>query len=142
MVPNSLDNPNQHDQKMDIILPEGKLLIQFDGLCILCSRTIQFILKADRKKKFLFQTLQQSKPDHSFDTVIVLDQQNSFRYFDAILKIGKELGGIYKLIAVFRIVPRSWRYSFYLWIARNRFQWFGKRNSCFLPIEKEKDRFI
>ena len=142
MVPNSLDNPNQHDQKMDIILPEGKLLIQFDGLCILCSRTIQFILKADPKKKFLFQTLQQSKPDHSFDTVIVLDQQNSFRYFDAVLKIGKELGGIYKLIAVFRIFPRSWRHSFYLWIARNRFQWFGRRNSCYLPNEKEKDRFI
>ena len=123
-------------------LTEGKILIQFDGMCILCSRTIQFILKADRKKKFLFQTIQQSSQSQTFDTVIVIDQQNSFRYFDAVLKIGKELGGIYKLIAIFRIFPKNWRHSFYLSIAKNRFKWFGMRETCYLPSREEKERFI
>lgn len=123
-------------------LPDGKILVQFDGLCILCSRTIQFILKADRKKRFLFQPLQHSSEDQSFDTVIVIDQQSSLRYFDAVLKIGHELGGVYRLIAIFRIIPKKWRHSIYLWIARNRFKWFGMRNSCYLPSDEEKERFI
>jgi len=127
---------------MKTALREGKILVQFDGLCILCSRTVQFILKADRKKKFLFQTLQNSSGKESFDTVIVSDQNSSYQHFDAILKIGKELGGIYRTIAVFRVLPPSWRHWLYLWIAKNRFRWFGIRDSCYLPSEEEKERFI
>ena len=142
MKPNSLSNPDQQNQEIDPIFPEGKFLVQFDGLCILCSRTINFILKADRKKKFLFQTLQNSTEKESFDTVIVSDQNSNYQHFDAILKIGKELGGIYRTIAVFRVLPRSWRRFLYLWVADNRFRWFGIRDSCYLPSEEEKERFI
>ena len=126
---------------MKHIIPEGKLLVQFDGICILCSRTIQFILKADRKKKFLFQTLQSSTNPVSFDTVIVSDQYSSYQRFDAVLVIGKELGGIYRL-AIFRLIPRKWRNSLYLWVAKNRFKWFGKRQSCYFPSAEERQRFI
>ena len=142
MKPDSSYNPNQSRLKDNPAIPEGKILVQFDGLCILCSRTIHFILKRDRKKKFLFQTLQHLYKAQHFDTVVVTDRQSSFQYFDAVLKIGYELGGIYQLIAVFRIIPRSWRHSLYLWIAKNRFQWFGMRESCYLPSEEEKERFI
>jgi len=142
MKPDSLINLNQCNFESGSILPDGKILVQFDGLCILCNRTIQFILKADRRKKFLFQTLQLSSAEQSFETVTVTAEQTSFRYFDAVLKIGQELGGIYKLILIFRIIPRKWRHSLYLWIARNRFQWFGIRESCYLPSEEEKERFI
>jgi len=124
------------------VIPEGKIMIQFDGLCILCSKTIQFILKADRKKKFLFQTLQQSSGKQSFDTVVVIDHQSSSHYFEAVLRIGQELGGIYKIIGIFRIFPPKWRHSLYLWIARNRVRWFGIRESCYLPSEEEMERFI
>ena len=127
---------------MKHIIPEGKLLVQFDGICILCSRTIQFILKADRKKKFLFQTLQSSTNPVSFDTVIVSDQYSSYQRFDAVLVIGKELGGIYRLVAIFRLIPRKWRNSLYLWVAKNRFKWFGKRQSCYFPSAEERQRFI
>lgn len=123
-------------------LPEGKMLIQFDGNCILCSRTIQFILKADRQKKFLLQTLQNTSGNETFETVIITDGTNIYGHFDAILKIGKELGGIYKLAVVLKIIPRKWRHSLYLWIARNRYRWFGVRKSCYLPSEEEKERFI
>ncbi|MFY9150636.1 MAG: DCC1-like thiol-disulfide oxidoreductase family protein [Prolixibacteraceae bacterium] len=123
-------------------IPEEKILVLFDGMCILCSRTIQFILKADRKKKFIFQTLQDSSGKESFDTVVVVHQNKEYRYFDSVLKIGTELGGIYKLVAVFRIMPEKWRRSVYMWIARNRFRWFGVRNTCYLPTPEEKSRFI
>jgi predicted DCC family thiol-disulfide oxidoreductase YuxK len=99
-------------------------------------------MKADRKKKFMFQSLQMMSGEQSFDTVIVIEGSAKYRYFDAVLKIGHELGGIYRLIAVCRIIPRKWRHSIYLWIAENRFKWFGKRESCYVPSAEEKERFI
>lgn len=127
---------------MKATIPEGKILVQFDGMCILCSRTARFILKADRKRKFLFQTLQNPIGNELFDTVIVTDKHSNYQYFDAILKIGSELGGIYKIVAVFRLIPRRWRHSLYLWVAKNRFRWFGVRKSCYLPSGEELERFI
>ena len=123
-------------------IPNGKILIQFDGICILCSRAVKLILKADRKKKFIFQALQHSDENQSFETIIVTDCQSTYEYFDAFLKIGKELGGIYKVVAIFKLLPRKWRHSLYLWVAKNRFRWFGKRKSCYLPSPEEKERFI
>ncbi|MFA5327218.1 MAG: DCC1-like thiol-disulfide oxidoreductase family protein [Prolixibacteraceae bacterium] len=127
---------------MKPIIPEDKLLIQFDGICVLCSRTIRIILKADKKKKFLFQTLQDVSKVNGFDTVIVVDKHSTYEYFDAVLKIGSELGGIYKAVAIFRLMPRKWRHAIYLFVARNRFHWFGTRKTCYLPSPEEKERFI
>jgi predicted DCC family thiol-disulfide oxidoreductase YuxK len=123
-------------------IPEGKILVQFDGICNLCSGAVRFILKADRKKKFMFQPLQNASESQDFETIIVTDKESTSEYFDAILKLGKELGGIYSAVAIFKLFPRKWRHSLYLWIARNRFRWFGKRNSCYLPSGEEKARFI
>ena len=124
------------------VIPEGKILVQFDGMCILCSRAVILILKADRKRKFVFQALQHSGEKQNFETIIVRDNQSTYEYFDAVLKVGKELGRIYSVVAIFRILPRGWRHSLYVWVARNRFSWFGRRDSCYLPSEKEKERFI
>ena len=123
-------------------VPEGKILVQFDGMCILCSRAVRLILKADRKRKFVFQALQHSDKKQNFETIIVHDNQSTYEYFDAVLKVGKELRGIFSVVAIFRILPRGWRYSLYVWVARNRFSWFGRRDTCYLPSEEEKERFI
>jgi len=127
---------------MKLSIPDGKILVQFDGMCILCSRTIKLILKADRKKKFLFQTLQQSGEKKSFETIVVTDQDTTYEYFDAVLKIGSELGGIYKIILVFNLIPGKWRYLLYMWIAKNRYKWFGVRKTCYLPTKKEQNMFL
>lgn len=127
---------------MNSRIPEGKILVQFDGICILCSRTVRFILKADKKRKFLFQAIQNSAGKEAGESVIVSDGQTTFSHFDAILKIAEELGGIYKIAVIFKIIPRKWRHSLYLWIARNRYRWFGVRESCFLPSIEDKERFI
>lgn len=123
-------------------LKEGKILVQFDGICILCSRTIQFIMKADGRKKFQFQTLQNSSENETPDSVIVYDGKTTYSHFEAILKIGKELGGIYSMVGVLKVFPSKWRHSMYLWIARNRYRWFGVRKSCFIPSPEDKERFI
>lgn len=127
---------------MNTAVPEGKILVQFDGICILCSLTVNFILKADRNKKFLFQAFQNTEAKEPGDSVIVFDGEKTYRYFDAVLKIAEELGGIYKVAAIFRLIPWKWRHSLYLWIARNRYRWFGVRKSCYLPSEEDTQRFI
>ena len=123
-------------------IPQGKILVQFDGLCILCSRTIQWILKADRQKRFMFQALQNSGTVEPAESVIVWDGTKTYTHFDAILKIAKELGGIYKMAAALKIIPKRWRHTAYLWVSRNRYRWFGIRQSCFLPTADERQRFL
>jgi predicted DCC family thiol-disulfide oxidoreductase YuxK len=123
-------------------IPEGKILVQFDGVCMLCSRTVNFILKADRKRKFVFSALQDSGNENPGESVIVFDGQAVYTHFDAVLKIAKELGGIYKLAAIFRILPASWRHSLYLFVARNRYRWFGVRKTCYLPSDEVRERFV
>lgn len=121
---------------------ENKILIQFDGMCVLCGRTVKMILKADRKRKFVVQAIQQTNENQRLETVIVWHNNIEYQYFDAILKIGKELGGVFRIVEVFRILPKTWRKAIYLWVARNRFKWFGKRTSCYLPTKEEKERFV
>lgn len=123
-------------------IPEGKILVEFDGFCMLCSQTVRFMLKADKRKKFVFRPLSAEMTRTNPETVIVTDGNAQCRYFDAVLKIGRELGGFYRLVSIFRMIPPAARRRLYLWVAKNRFRWFGKRNVCFLPSEEEKDRFL
>jgi predicted DCC family thiol-disulfide oxidoreductase YuxK len=142
-VLDALNKQNQSALEALPILPESKILVQFDGLCVLCSRTVKFILKADKKKKFTFQALANFPEIDSPETVIVTDRYGKYySHFDAVLKIGYELGGIFRIVAIFKILPRSWRNSIYKWVARNRFRWFGIRNTCYIPSSEEKSRFI
>jgi predicted DCC family thiol-disulfide oxidoreductase YuxK len=122
--------------------PEDKVLIRFDGMCVLCSKTVKRLLKADRKKRFVFQAIQDLNENPGSDSVIVTKNGIEYQHLNALLIIGKELGGIYRLIDVFWILPPEQRTRIYLWIARNRYKWFGSRKSCFLPSPEEKDRFI
>jgi len=119
----------------------GKIIIQFDGICILCSKVVRFILKADRKNKFLFQALPQNEITIQ-ESVVVIDGDNFYRYSAAVLKICKELGGLYQLIFVILIIPPKWRDNLYRWVAKNRYRWFGKKQTCFLPSKKDQERFI
>lgn len=123
-------------------VPENKILIQFDGMCFLCSRTVKIILKADRKRKFVFQSIGQTVKSLNPETVIVWHNNIDYQYFDAVLKIGKELGGVFRIVKIFRILPAKCRKAIYLWVARNRFKWFGRRTSCYWPTEEEKERFV
>lgn len=127
---------------MNTAVPEGKILVRFDGVCILCSRTVSLILKADKKRKFMFQSFQNSEAKEPGDSILVFEGLKTYSHFDAVLKIAEELGGIYKVAAIFRLIPRKWRHSLYLWIARNRYRWFGVRKSCYLPSAKNMERFI
>ena len=115
------------------------LILLFDGICNLCNTSVNFILKRDKKKRFQFIPLQSDKGleimdkyklPNEMNSVILIKEDNVYSESDAIIEICRYLPIPWKWVPVFRIVPLKWRNILYKWIAKNRYQWFGKRESC------------
>ncbi len=135
---------------MTFVSPD-KALILFDGYCHLCSRSVQLILKFDHQKQFLFAPLSGKIGDEiknrliiseTIDSIILIENDQFDIESEAVLKIADRLGGLFNLVLVARILPRSWRDYLYKLIASNRFNWFGRRNNCMLPNPEDADRFL
>jgi predicted DCC family thiol-disulfide oxidoreductase YuxK len=127
-------------------------VILFDGVCNLCNASVQFIIKRDKKQIFRFAALQSqfgqkvvdsfNLSEKKIDSVILLENNSVKIKSEAALRIAKQLGGIYSLLYVFIILPKFIRNSVYDLIARNRYSWFGKQESCMIPTPELKRLFI
>jgi predicted DCC family thiol-disulfide oxidoreductase YuxK len=127
-------------------------VILFDGYCKLCSRSVQFVLKHDRKAKFRFASLQSEYgksilqkyqlPTESFGTFVLVEDDKVHFKSTAALRVMKCLSGMWPVLYIFIIVPRFIRDAAYSFVARNRNKWFGKRDSCWLPKPEWKERFL
>lgn len=129
-----------------------KPIILFDGVCNLCNRGVQFIIKKDKKKKFLFASLQGKTGQevlkkfnlqaNDLNSFILADGDKIYTRSTAALRIAKQLSGVWKLLYGYMIVPRFIRDAVYNWIARNRYKWFGKKDECMVPTPELKERFL
>ena len=127
-------------------------VILFDGVCNLCNGFVQFVVRNDRKGKFKFASLQSEfsqrelstwNIDHQqISTVILLDGGRIYSKSTAALKILRKLDGFWPLLFVFIVVPKFLRDAVYNTVAKNRYKWFGKKESCMLPTPELKDRFL
>ncbi len=127
-------------------------MLLFDGVCNLCNASVQWILKRDRKGIFKFAALQSDTgqmllrqfglSEKDFDTVVLVADGRIFTRSDAALEIVQRIGGMWSLLAVFKIIPRSIRDTIYDWVARNRYRWFGKKEECMLPRPEWRERFV
>lgn len=139
------------DESHDIGLPDGPILL-FDGVCNLCNSSVDFIVRHDLKGAVKFASLQSRTGRRllrrgglpaDYDASLVLVEGN--RYYtssDAALRAAAYLRPPWSWASVFRIVPKSIRDAVYRWVSRNRYDWFGKRDTCRLPTPEERDRFI
>jgi len=127
-------------------------IILFDGICNLCNRSVQFLLKKDRKNQFLFASLQ-SPPgqailkDHGlsqehYNSFILLEDGIIYTRSTAVLRVFKRLGGIRSWLYIFIVLPRPVRDALYDYVARNRYKWFGTRAECWVPTPELKSRFL
>jgi salicylate hydroxylase len=125
-------------------------VIVFDGDCVLCSASAQFIMRHDHQRLFRLTTSQSDAgrrlyrrfgldPD-ALATMIVVDGERVFAESEAVLAIAARLGWPWQLAAIARIVPRWLRDRGYRLVARNRYRWFGKRAACWRPEPREADR--
>jgi len=129
-----------------------KIILLFDDTCNFCNGTVNFILARDKKDSFRFAPLQSEAGqklqqqyglrDGENDSMVVISGNRIFLFSDAALEISRRLPGLWPLLYVFKIVPPFLRNGTYKWIARNRYKWFGKSDSCRIPNEKERKKFL
>jgi predicted DCC family thiol-disulfide oxidoreductase YuxK len=127
-------------------------IVLFDGVCNLCSSSVQFIIKHDHKKQFLFGSLQghygqtvltrHQLPKDAFNSFMLLEGEKLYTKSTGALRMLKHLGRGWQLLYVFIIVPPFIRDGVYNIIANNRYKWFGKKNECWLPTPALKERFL
>jgi predicted DCC family thiol-disulfide oxidoreductase YuxK len=126
-------------------------IILFDGVCNLCSSVVQFVIKRDKKGHFQFASLQSEagqslldeyEVDRKTDSFILIENGNCYMKSSAALKVAKNLDGLWKIVTIGLVIPKPLRDFIYDIIARNRYKWFGKKDSCMLPPPSIKKRFI
>ncbi|HEX6903661.1 MAG TPA: thiol-disulfide oxidoreductase DCC family protein [Thermoanaerobaculia bacterium] len=127
-------------------------IVLFDGVCNLCNGSVQFILRRDPAGKFRFASLQSDLGQRllnergldpkALDSVVVIDGDRCYRESDAALRVARDLKGAWKALTVFRLIPRPVRDWLYRLIARNRYSWFGKTETCWLPTPELRGRFL
>ncbi|HNR56612.1 MAG TPA: thiol-disulfide oxidoreductase DCC family protein [Flavobacteriales bacterium] len=130
--------------------PIGTIL--FDGVCNLCNGFVQWVITRDPKAKFQFGALQSAAAQDlvagrdvrpmGLGTVLYVKNGRVLERSTAVLTILKDLGGPWSLLYGFIILPPFLRDGVYRWVARNRYKWFGQRESCMLPTPELRGRFI
>ncbi len=130
-----------------------KKIILFDGVCNLCSNTVQFIVKRDTKDVFRFVALQseigqkltkeRGIDTSQVDSIIVIEPGVAYYIkSDAAIEISREIGGAWSVLALFKWVPTRIRNIVYDFVARNRYTWYGKKETCMIPTPELKAKFL
>lgn len=138
---------------MEAELPNNKKIILFDGVCNLCNNAINFVIAHDKKDVFRFASLQSELgrklvsergiDPEVVDTIILIEP--GVVYYEkstAALKIAKDLSGGYSLMSHFLFLPKFIRDGVYNLVAKNRYSWFGKKDSCMIPTPELKAKFL
>lgn len=127
-------------------------VIVFDGVCVVCSRWVQFVLKHDHRHLFKFASMQSHagrlllsqhglNPDDP-NSLLLVSEQRAHTDTDAIICIVTQFGGLWRLVGLSRVIPRVLRDAGYRYLARNRYRWFGKSSACMVPSVQIADRFL
>ncbi|MDJ0899609.1 MAG: DCC1-like thiol-disulfide oxidoreductase family protein [Xenococcus sp. MO_188.B8] len=128
-----------------------KPIVFFDGECIMCNKFVDILLNIDKAGAIIIAPLQGQTaakllpplPNNREEwSIFYIDQGEISAQSDAFLNICRRLGGIWSILSLFKIIPRSIRDYIYRVIARNRYQLFGRRSTCRMPNEQEKSRFL
>lgn len=132
---------------------DGTPLIIFDGLCVLCSSGVRFMLERDPKGTSRFATIQTSLPQalyrhfgldpDRFDTFMVLAEGRPRIKWAGVLAAARTMPAPWRWLAGFgRMVPDFLGDRFYDWVRRNRIAWFGARADCLMPDAAQERRFL
>lgn len=127
-------------------------VILFDGVCNLCNGAVDFVIKRDSQGLFRFASLQSEagqevlsrhniEPSET-DSVVLIENGRAFDRSTAALRISRHLGGMWPFLYGFIILPRPLRDAAYQAIAKRRYKWFGKKETCRIPSPQERERFL
>jgi predicted DCC family thiol-disulfide oxidoreductase YuxK len=122
--------------------------VLFDGVCGLCNFFIDFLLNHDKEDVLLYAPLQGETAKQfvanidpeNLETVVFNSNGKTYTKSDAVIEILQSIGGIWRLAVIFKVVPKSIRDAVYSYVAKNRLSWFGKKETCRMPTEKERGK--
>ena len=127
-------------------------IILFDGVCNFCNSAVNFVLKRNSKNNILFTPMQSEAgqkllqhynlPVDDMQSFVFIDEGKVNKQSTAALKVCRHLRGLWPLCYGFIIVPKFIRDGVYNWIAKNRYKWFGMKQSCMIPTPDVKARFL
>lgn len=127
-------------------------VILFDGVCSLCNRGVDFVLRRDSAARFRFAALQSEAGRRVLssagwrapipDALVLVEAGRVYTASTAVLRIAKGLGLPWALFYAFIWLPRPLRDGVYFWVARHRYRWFGRRSVCRMPSAEEQARFL
>jgi predicted DCC family thiol-disulfide oxidoreductase YuxK len=127
-------------------------ILLFDGVCNLCNGLVLFIIKRDKAARFKFASLQSESgqqwlnqfglSNYELKSLVLIVGDKSYLKSTAVLKILKELGGLWRTFYIFIIIPRPVRDFVYDLVARSRYKIFGKRDVCMIPTSDLEKRFL
>jgi predicted DCC family thiol-disulfide oxidoreductase YuxK len=132
--------------------PDDKPIIVFDGKCVLCSRWARFVMRHDGDKQFRLLAAQTplgtalyrhyGLDPVDYETNVLLENGRALLKSEGTIRMFERLGFPWSLMTVLRVLPRALRDKLYNVVARNRLEWFGARETCFVPEPSDADRFI
>jgi predicted DCC family thiol-disulfide oxidoreductase YuxK len=127
-------------------------VLVFDGVCLLCSAWVAFVLRHDRSGRIRFAAMQSSAgrsllAAHGLDaddplSFLFVSEGKGYTQSDAILRLVGSFGGAWRFVAILRILPAFLRDALYRLIANNRYRWFGRRDTCLMPDAAVRERFL
>lgn len=130
----------------------AQAVILFDGVCNFCNASVNFVIRRDGRDHFRFAPLQSAagqalQEQYHFDpaglsTFILVENGKAYTRSTAALKVARKLGFPLNMVYAFILVPRFLRDAAYDLVARNRYKWFGKKESCMVPDEKVRRKFL
>ena len=134
-------------------LPQNKKIILFDGVCNLCDAAVQFVIEHDKKDQFRFVALQSELGQQilkhiginpaNIDSVILYQPGIAYYYKSAAaIEIARSLGGFLHFGTIFKLIPTGIRNQLYDYVAKNRYKWYGKKESCLVPSAENKTKFL
>ncbi|EOS55525.1 thiol-disulfide oxidoreductase DCC family protein [Paenibacillus barengoltzii] len=127
-------------------------VILFDGVCHLCQGAVKFIIKHDPAGRFRFASLQSQAGsrllraagahEESLDSVVLIENGTYYIRSAAALRIARGLRSPWPLLYALIVVPKGLRDAVYRFIAKHRYRWFGKDETCLVPTRELRERFL
>lgn len=128
-------------------------ILVFDGVCVLCSGWVRFLLARDRENRFRFAAMQSTVgrallAEHGLDpddptSLLLIESGVAWTDTDAIRRVLNTLGGPWRLASASMVLlPRLLRDPLYRLVARNRYRWFGRHKVCMMPSTETEHRFL
>lgn len=127
-------------------------VILFDGVCNLCNSVVKLVIRQDTDGRLKLAPLQSTAaqkllalhrlPQKDFETFLLLQNGQVYQKSAAALKVAKYFKWYWQWLQLLWILPAPLRDAVYTFIARNRYRWFGKKETCMIPTENTRKRFL